>query len=199
MEFDDKKSRLMAKIFRTCILIHIGVILASIFSSNFSDIYFMMLNILFATLNVSTTNCALILSFLEVAFKLFPSTPYIVGEIILYELIMKYNEVEREKITYLLQKRESKLNSDKIIIENIVSRMEDFSKTRQIELLNYIKDIILGNNINKGKYVEIDLLDEESLEELIYKVEEIVYPSYNDDLERDYTRKKTNNNNSINY
>lgn len=198
MEFDDKKSKLMAKIFRTCILIHIGVILASIFSSNFSDIYFTMLNILFATLDVSTTNYALILPFLKVAFKMFPSTPYIAGEIILYDLIMKYNEVEIEKITYLLQKKESKLNSDKIIIENIVLRMEKLSKTRQIELLNYIKDITLGNNINKGKYFEIDALDKESLEELIYKIEEIVYPSYNGESEKDYTRKKTNNS-SIKY
>lgn len=198
MDIVNEKNRLKKKMFRTRMLMYIGIMIADTMSIYFGDFILVMFNILLSMLNVNMINRELIISIFTVGFKMFPVIPFVIGEIRIYDLIVQSNEVERELEIYSSQMRELELEADKITIQDIVERVKPLPRNKQIELLNYVKDLALNNSVDTKKYLDIESIDKDNLDLLISEVEDIVYPSYNGESEKDYTRKKTNNS-SIKY
>lgn len=193
MEIFEERNKLKKKIVKTGILIYVVLFISSMISKNFGDIAITMCNVILAILDVNMTNRGLILYFLDLAINMFPMFPFIVGEVRLYDLFRQYNELNMDAKVYSSQMRELELDVDKITIQNIVERMKTLSRSKQIELLNYVKDMALGNSIDMKRDKEIESLDKDSLDLLISEVQDIVYPSYNCQQEKDYTRKKIKN------
>lgn len=195
MEINNESNKIKKDILKTCMLIHIGVLTSILISKHYGDIAFMVVNMLLFMLNVNMANRELIMSIFKVGIKLFPIFPFIAGEIKLYDLVMQYNELKIETINYLYQMQELKFEKDKITVLNMVEKMETLPRSKQIELLNYAKDLIHGNNTDKGKYLDLELLSKDGLDLFVSEVGDMVYPSFDSESEKGYTRKKIKDDN----
>ena len=77
-----------------------------------------------------------------------PVFPLVIGEIRLYDVTVQSNEVERELEIYSFQMRELELGIDEITIQDIVERVKILPRSKQIEILNYVKDLSLNNSVD---------------------------------------------------
>ena len=184
MDIVDEKNRLKKEIFRTCMLIYIGGFLTNMMSETFDGIILLMFNIFLPMLELNMINRELIISLFTIGIKMFPVFSLVIGGIRLYDLTVQSNEVERELEIYFSQMRELKLGVDEITIQDIVERVKILPRSKQIEILNYVKDLALNNSVDTKKYLDIETLDKESLDLLIREVEDILYPSYESEVEK---------------
>lgn len=199
MDIINKKNILKKEIFRTYMLIYIGILLTNMMSETFGGLILFMFNSFLSMLELNMINRGLIISLFTIGIKMLPVFPLVIGEIRLYDLTVQSNEVERELEIYSFQMRELELGIDEITIQDIVERVKILPRSKQIELLNYVKDLSLNNSVDTKKFLDIESLDKESLDLLISEIDDILYPSYDSELEKGYTRKKTKNDNSITY
>lgn len=199
MDIINKKNILKKEIFRTYMLIYIGILLTNMMSETFGGLILFMFNSFLSMLELNMINRGLIISLFTIGIKMLPVFPLVIGEIRLYDLTVQSNEVERELEIYSFQMRELELGIDEITIQDIVERVKILPRSKQIEILNYVKDLSLNNSVDTKKYLDIESLDKESLDLLISEIDDILYPSYDSESEKGYTRKKTKNDNSITY
>lgn len=199
MDIINEKNRLKKEIFRTYMLIYIGLLLTNMISVAFDGTIFLIFNIFLSMLELDMINRELIISLFTIGIKMLPVFSLLIGKIRLYDLTVQSNEVERELEIYTFQMRELELGIDKITIEDIVERVKILPRSKQIEILNYVKDLALNNSVDTKKYLDIELLDKASLNLLICEMNDILYPSYDSESEKGYTRKKTKNDNSTMY
>ena len=139
----------------------------------------------------------ILLSFLEFFYKYLPTMVYIGGRVYIFNLNKKILKIEMDNDFDLLLEKEKMLEKKQeyIIVDeeeirkiyDIVLKIEKLPRSKQMEVLNYIKgDLKL---YDKELSSEIDLIGDKYKEYLLIECEDILFPNVEYDVKK-YIRKK---------
>lgn len=148
--------------------------------------FFYLILILF---NVDVVLCQIILDIFDIVLQFIPLSFLIVGEVksrIIQEELEFYGNGNDKEVDKRIDK---KLIIHDDTCKDIISRFENLSREKQMELLNYIKGDVL---LNKNQLcIQIDELNIMEKEELQTELEDILFPDFDefDDVYRKNRRK----------
>lgn len=87
---------------------------------------------------------------------------------------------------------------DTLIVNDIMNNFTNLSRSEQMQILNYTKDLLQEGQVKKDKihrdkrYIEIDMLDDDAIDSLQEKIEDVLFPDDNIDNQMNMDNNKTN-------
>jgi len=139
----------------------------------------------------------MLLSFLEFFYRYLPTMIYIGGRVYIFNLNKKIMGLEqgydldgiKENEKRETAKAECVITDEEEVrrVYDIVERFANLSRSKQMEILNYIKgDLEL---YDKELSYKIDLIGDKYKDHLLTECEDILFPDFDDDKEK-YTKKR---------
>lgn len=135
-----------------------------------------------------------ILSFNLILLILRP-TSLIIGTNQMSKIRRESNELTMD-IKQYIDKETSK--RDTLIVNDIMNNFTNLSRSEQMQILNYTKDLLQEGQVKKDKihrdkrYIEIDMLDDDAIDSLQEKIEDVLFPDDNIDNQMNMDNNKTN-------